>query len=136
MSTRSRIGRKNADDTITSIYCHFDGHPSHVGAILSAHYTSPAKVDALIALGDLSSLREECESPPEGHSHDSSAKGHTVAYGRDRGETDVDAVTHAADAWPDSGQKYTYLFDGAAWAVWRKGEWRPVADVLAEDDAD
>lgn len=115
MSTRSRIGRRNPDGSVTSIYCHFDGYPAGVGATLARHYTDPAKIDALIVLGDISSLAPECQDPPAGHSYHTGAAGHTVAYMRDRGEYGCEAVTHPADAWPDSGQECTYLWDGSAW---------------------
>ena len=34
MSTRSRVGIKNEDGTITSVYVHHDGYPSGVGDVL------------------------------------------------------------------------------------------------------
>ncbi len=37
MSTRSRIAIENVDNTVTSIYCHFDGYVSHNGDILQNH---------------------------------------------------------------------------------------------------
>jgi len=58
MSTRSYIGIQDGE-TITAIYCHFDGYPSAVGQELSDHYTDPEKVRALVALGDLSVLGAE-----------------------------------------------------------------------------
>ena len=137
MSTRSRIGRKNADGTITSIYCRFDGYPEGVGAMLAKHYTDPAKVDALMALGDIEGLNVECQNPPDGHSYDAPAKGHTVAYGRDRGEDGVDALTHAGDKWPRSGQDYTYLFDGETWGLLlRDGTCQSIMDAIADRDSD
>ena len=59
MSTRSRIGILNDDGTVDSIYCHFDGYISNNGKILQEHYTDPAKMAELIALGDISSLAAE-----------------------------------------------------------------------------
>ncbi len=119
MSTRSHIGIKNQDGSITSIYCHSDGYPDYVGAVLQEHYTTEAKVRELLALGDLSSLGERvAPEPGEAHSFDAPAKGVTVAYGRDRGEKGVDAYTHSDTEWPDSGQEYEYTFDPV------KGTWR------------
>ena len=43
MSTRSRIGYM-IDDTVTWIYCHFDGYPSHVGKVLQTDYNSIEQV--------------------------------------------------------------------------------------------
>ena len=59
MSTRSRIAKLNDDGSIRVIYCHSDGYLSYNGRILLEHYTDPAKVDALLDLGDISSLGEE-----------------------------------------------------------------------------
>ena len=59
MGTRSRIGVVNPDDSITSIYCHWDGYPEHHLPILTGHYTTEDKAADLIALGSLSSLEPE-----------------------------------------------------------------------------
>lgn len=62
MATRSNIGIQQTDGTIKAIYCHWDGYPSGVGATLAEHYTDLAKVEALIELGDFSSLMPELEN--------------------------------------------------------------------------
>ena len=108
MSTRSRIGVQNADGSIRSIYCHFDGYLDGVGATLNAHYADSEKAEQLIALGDLSSLDDNV-APADGvsHSFDKSAKGVTVAYHRDRGEahriatheTEADYLADAKESW-------------------------------------
>lgn len=111
MSTRSRIGMANPDGTISSIYCHFDGYiegPDGVGYKLFKHYQGAEKIKALIALGDISSLGENIE------------EGSTEAYNRDRSEADCEALPSAnvEDLLKiNSGQEYTYLFDGA-WRVY------------------
>ena len=56
MATRSNIGMKQADGTIKAIYCHWDGYPEGVGATLAEHYKNPAKVEALLNLGDIPNL--------------------------------------------------------------------------------
>ena len=83
MSTRSSIAIKNPDGTITGIYCHFDGYPEGVGNKLVKFYDTKAKVNAMLALGDISVLGDTIECP-DGHSFQSPAKGHTIFYGRDR----------------------------------------------------
>lgn len=55
MSTRSRIAFEH-DGKFESIYCHHDGYLSWVGKILQENYTEPSKVQALMELGDISSL--------------------------------------------------------------------------------
>jgi len=71
MATRSRIAIENQDETITSIYCHFDGYLEGVGKKLFEHYDRE-KTEKLIELGNISVLGESTLN--------------TIAYHRDRGE--------------------------------------------------
>lgn len=90
MATRSTIALEYADGTVRQIYCHWDGYLENNGQILQKHYADAQAVDRLIQLGSLSILAPSPECP-EGHSFGSQVKGYCVAYGRDRGEQDVDA---------------------------------------------
>lgn len=123
MSTRSRIGYVMKTGAIASVYCHSNGYIESVGRTLLNHYTNPRKIRALIKLGDLSSLHEKV-APPAGVNHAfdwaKRAPGVTVAYKRDRGETDVGPIQSATIEEflaIDSGQEYSYLWDGRWW-VW------------------
>jgi hypothetical protein len=58
MGTRSTIAIEFADQSVSQIYCHWDGYLDHNGEILRTHYTDPYKVRDLIDLGDFSSLRD------------------------------------------------------------------------------
>lgn len=118
MSTRSMIGKKMADGMIKAIYCHWDGYPEGVGDTLLQAYQEPEKIDALMALGDLSVLGTEIG---EAQDFDQPARGTCVAYGRDRGENRVGARICADEIAfgqraQNSGAEYAYLFDGA-WKV-------------------
>ena len=73
MATRSNIAIINEDGTLDMVYCHWDGYPSHNGAILLKHYTDPDKVRQLVDGGGISVLAASLES--------------TVFYIRDRGES-------------------------------------------------
>lgn len=133
MSTRCMIGRANADGTITGIYCHYDGYLERVGRILAKHYTDAAKVDALMALGDISSLGAEI-----GEKHDFRARpdGQCNAYGRDRDEADVSARTFATMREFADDYSYAYLFTDGAWTVFAHYTdpplvWAPLADAVA-----
>ena len=81
MATRSKIAIEDQDGTVRSIYCHWDGYPSHHGPILLEHYTTQEKVESLIALGSISSLAPETEIP-EGvaHNFENATEGIVVAY--------------------------------------------------------
>ena len=93
MSTRSRIGIVNSDKTVSSIYCHFDGYPQGNGQTLLNHFTTKHQVQKLIDLGDISFLRRSTEAPA-GHRFADAMPECTVAYGRDRGETNTEAINH------------------------------------------
>ena len=55
MSTRCAICIK-IGNVYRSIYCHFDGYPSHVGNILKENYNKTHKIKELIDLGNISCL--------------------------------------------------------------------------------
>lgn len=62
MSTRSFICKYDTDKkAYRAIYCHFDGYVKGVGAMLDANYDTESKVDALLDLGDISSLEPTVE---------------------------------------------------------------------------
>lgn len=125
MSTSSTIALENADGTILQVYCHSDGYPTGVGATLENHYNTPDQIKALLALGDVSVLDASIECP-EGHSFDTRIKGHTVFYGRDRGETDCDAILYSCNSdWRFGDmQEYNYIFrhETQSWEVSNSGE--------------
>ena len=115
MATRSKIGMVNADGTVTGIYCHWDGYLLHNGMILNESYTDRQKVEALMDLGDLSSLDHEL-----GEKHDfdnrSTYEGQCNAYGRDRGEKGCEAKKYLSiegfvKSADDCGGQYVYIFD-------------------------
>jgi hypothetical protein len=129
MATRSTIAIRNQDDTVTGIYCHWDGYLEHNGRILHDHYTTEEIVRELISLGDLSSLGLEIGTK---HDFDNAPRNECNAYGRDRGEKGVDATTF--HTWNqmlnEQRQAYNYLFvPGEGWYVDRNGL-RKLSEVL------
>ena len=109
MATRSFICRLLPDNSVTGVYCHYDGYPDGVGATLKEYYQNPQKVDELLALGDLSELNSDLET--------------TVTYHRDRGEdlapnrvypSVIDAVAQSPQ---DLGAEYVYVFGPQGWAA-------------------
>jgi len=115
MGTRSTISMANADGTVTSIYCHWDGYLGHNGRILRDHYDTAAKVKALMKLHSLSSLGEFV-----GKKHDfeqrfpHGAFKPCTSHVRDRGEK-----IKAYVGWLEGvdRQEYNYLFKDGAWTV-------------------
>lgn len=124
MSTRSRIAIE-IGDKVKSIYCHSDGYPEGVGAILKKHYTDPEKIEKLMELGDLSRLgtfydKKLAKMDWDKWSMEKEAREKlwaitndmTVPY-KDRGE-DVPA---REDSWDEfmgklgcCGEEYTYIY--------------------------
>jgi hypothetical protein len=118
MSTNSVIIiQEKTGRGLASIYCHWDGYPSHHLPILVAHYGTYEKVLALVALGGLSSLDEQV-SPSTEPGATYSMDGVTVAYHRDRGE-DLEIMTYASLA-EHCTQEYAYLFKDGEW-FWSAG---------------
>ena len=118
MSTNSSITVK-VGDSVKSIYCHWDGYPSHNGRILLENYNNQEAAEKVVSVGDLSVLAESMESP-EHHSFENAIPGHSIAYGRDRGEKDVDTKeygTHEEALEDGMGQEFNYYWDGSAWLV-------------------
>lgn len=123
MATRSRIGIENQDGTVSSIYCHWDGYPSHNGEILSLYYKERDRVQRLIGLGDISVLCENL-SPMGDHSFNSPEKGVTVAYHRDRGEDyNPPRIDSSVEAYFESDiEEWGYVFTLEGKWEWKAGK--------------
>jgi hypothetical protein len=127
MGTRSAIGVMHGD-VCKAVYCHWDGYLEHNGRILQEHYDS-TKANFLVALGDISSLRETIgEEHPfsmfevnmSREEYDAKYGNMTTFYGRDRKEEDVSWKTfHSYDKFYD-------YFDGACceyYYIMKDGVW-------------
>ena len=111
MATRSTIGIKSEDGTITAIYCHWDGYPAGVGLGLVENYNSKEQAQALINLGGFSSLMETLEETKAG------------AYGT---ESDKARTFTGEKDWFENfnaGEEYFYLYTGTEWLYSQGGNW-------------
>jgi hypothetical protein len=131
MGTRARIGLRAEDDSVVSIYTHWDGYPDHHGPILLNHYNTKVKVKELLALGDLSILGAKIGVKQDFYDH--AYDGMCLAYGRDRGEKDCKALKSlSVEAFEketnDSWGEYAYLFDGLDWWLFNEAtsDWMPL----------
>ena len=110
MGTPCAIGMKMADGNVHAIRCNYDGYVAGAGAILGGWYTDAAKVEALLALGELSELRTELAD--------------CVAYHRDRREwmrpakrfASVEEYQRTAKGYMSAD--YLYVYDGGKWLVY------------------
>lgn len=121
MSTNATIALTDRKQC-KAIYLHWDGYIAWAGAILYDYYNTREKVEALVTLGSLSSLRERvAPEPGEKHSFENPVEDVTIAYCRDRGEEmelhvfgdlspsgDKAFIEHLSQV---SGGNYVYLFD-------------------------
>ena len=110
MATRSLIGKLNSDNTVSYIYCHYDGYPEYNGVILQEHYDTPFKVDQLLALGDLSVLGEVIGEKQDFNNYSTRNNNWCLAYGRDRGESGVKMRTVSQDEFFNSRDYVDYLY--------------------------
>jgi len=65
MGTRSNIIYEEPSGEVLSMYCHYDGYPSHNGRILFDQYNSAKKAKALVEIGYARVLDEGIEVDPE-----------------------------------------------------------------------
>ena len=116
MGTQANISVLHNDDTVSTIYLHWDGYEEHALEMLKAHYNTLEQAEALVALGNLSQLDASIECP-EGHSFKTPVKGYTVAYHRDRGE-DYGMVRIKAKHFRLNVpyHSYHYMFKDGNWA--------------------
>jgi len=110
MATRSRIGIQLSDESVLSVYHHYDGYPEWLGRILKTHYNTRDKVAELIDGGDMSSCWTESR-------WDDSADG---TYGPEpysaRGEDCPPRHDETLEEYLSNGEEYAYLFT-------RNAEW-------------
>jgi hypothetical protein len=113
MATRSYIGVRNTDASVDYIYCHFDGYPEHNGAILREHYSNINRVNELLNLGDLSVLGKFIGEKMDFNKR---VQDTCLAYGRDRGESNVSKKNSGYDELiTNQNVDYVYVFDGDYW---------------------
>jgi hypothetical protein len=105
MATRSRIGIQLADESVLSVYHHWDGYPEWLGRILRTHYNTKEKAAELIDGGDMSVAWNDSNEPE---------------YYSARGEDcpprlDANKYDYLAD-----GEEYAYLFVNGEWVCYNR----------------
>ena len=117
MATRSNIAMKTKDGKIVSVYCHWDGYVANNGRILLENYADISKIEALVALGSISSLGEQIGEKQDFMDRDIQKDEWTLFYSRDRGEEL--SIQEYADipSWIADMEEYAYLWNGTEWLV-------------------
>ena len=103
MATKSRIGLRLADDSILSVYHHYDGYPQWLGVTLNKKFNTFDKVAELLDGGDISccdSDRDWDRNKVENH----------VQYYNDRGENTEPRLDANFDEYVKNGEEYAYVF--------------------------
>ena len=147
MSTRAGIGMLMPDWTIHAVYLHHDGYLfGGAGEILAQHYTTPERVESLLELGDLSSLKPNIyPDVKSSHSWEHPQPNVTVAYHRDRGEAPhpptvfADLYDYEMNGPEVFGAEYLYLFVDDQWIACdlsrKPHEWEELETMLRDQIA-
>jgi len=117
MATRSNIAYKTAEGKIRSVYCHWDGYVANNGRILQENYQDQAKIEALIALGSISSLGAELGEQQDFNDRSTQKDDWTLFYTRDRGEQLSIQEYDDIPSWIADMEEYAYLWNGEQWLV-------------------
>ena len=112
MATRSRIGIQLADDSILSVYHHWDGYPEWLGVTLKAKFNTREKVAELIDGGDMSS----CDSNDD---WDRKQLGDTrPLYYNERGEKTEPRLDTNEWEYFNNNEEYAYIFENDSWTCY------------------
>jgi hypothetical protein len=118
-------------DVVKSVYCHWDGNLSGVGATLQGYYDS-SKANQLVALGNLSKLgknigqKHEFDTyhltPAQREQHQLDHGNSCTFYGRDREEKHNEwqvafNFTDFLDQVAECGAEYYYINKDNVWYV-------------------
>ena len=142
MSTRCTIAILNENGTVNQIYCHHDGYFSYVGKILLECYDTPDKINALMELGDLSSLGKTTEHRPEDWKEYYVGTDRCMTY-RDRGDSGEfcnGSKYPSLDYYLKNGdvQEYNYLYKDGTWYYFCEhygdNEWLVLTKEVCDND--
>ena len=120
MGTRSRIGIQLSDDSILSVYHHWDGYPEWLGRILTTHYNTKEKVAELIDGGDMSCAwtkdRWTGKKVAEYVTENVEVEEYGPQYYSERGEDCPPRLDNNIVQYLANGEEYAYIFN-------RNNEW-------------
>ena len=122
MAKRSNIAMKTKEGKIVSVYCHWDGYVANNGRILLENYADISKIEALVALGSISSLGEQIGEAQDFDDRSTQKDEWTLFYSRDRGEQLSIQEYDDIPSWIADMEEYAYLWNGQDWLVNDHGE--------------
>ena len=114
MSTRSRIGILLPDDSILSVYHHWDGYPEWLGVTLKEHYNTKEDIAKLIEGGNMSSCYSDNQYDEEKQEFvKNDPKPEYYGGDDERPRLSRNFTQFAFDS--KSGEEYLYLFVDNEW---------------------
>ncbi len=117
MSTRSRIGIQLADQSILSVYCHWDGYPEFNGVKLVEHFNSHDAAAELIDGGDISALWTN-----QGWDREILPTTGPLYYSA-RGEDIPPRLDATFGKYIGNNEEYAYLFANGEWVCYNNRRW-------------
>jgi len=122
MATRARIGIQLKNNSIVSVYCHWDGYPEFNGRILRDHYDTVEKVRDLIDGGNISALHTNA-----GWSNETLPEVGPLYY-TSRGESIEDNAPRYDDIFDflkkENNEEYAYIFSvNNKWVCTKMNQW-------------
>jgi len=118
MATRSRIGIQLKDNSVLSVYHHWDGYPEWLGRMLKTHYNSRDLASELIDGGDMSS----CWSDKVWGKDRTDGQKYGPEYYSQRGEDCPPRYDGSMEEFLSNGEEYSYIFRDGAWVAYDMNE--------------
>jgi hypothetical protein len=129
MATRSRIGIQLKDNSVLSVYHHWDGYPEWLGRILTTHYNTKEKVSELIDGGDMSTCWTD---KVWGKDRTDGQKYGPETYA-DRGEDCPPSVMTMSEYLDKkNNEEYAYIFRDGEWVCYNMNEFNDNDPELTE----
>lgn len=119
MGTSCYLKAKTSDNKWSAIYVNFDSYPSYMMPLLNNHFNTQERIDAMMALGNLSFLHENLE--PHIGDHRRQQNG-TTAKHRD---LDDDLIIAKADTLDELEPLLDYLVNYCY--IYENNEWKQCA---------
>ena len=136
MATRSRIGIQLSDDSILSVYHHWDGYPTWLGRILKTHYNTKAKVAELIDGGDMSCAwtkdRWTGKQVAKYVIENVQVEEYGPQYYSARGESCPPRLDNELSEYLKESEEYSYIFRSGKWVCYDMNEYNDKLPELTE----
>ena len=111
MATRSRIGLLIGDESVVSVYHHWDGYPEWLGVFLRKHYTTKEQISELLDGGDISCIDSDTDW------NNDKCEPHVLYYNARGEDTEPRLDLNEYDFFND-GEEFAYIFDDGEWTCY------------------